>query len=98
VFEVYWTRSAGETCNRLKEDASQEARCKSVRKTIQLLDSNPRHRSLQPHEFRSLKGPKGEKVSEAYAQQNTPAAYRVFWYHGPSAGRITILANTPHPQ
>jgi hypothetical protein len=45
----------------------------------------------------SLKGPKREKVWEAYAEQNTPGAYRVFWYYGPSRGIITIFAITPHP-
>jgi hypothetical protein len=45
----------------------------------------------------SLKGPNGEKVFEAYAEQRTPAAYRVFWYYGPSKGIITIFAITSHP-
>jgi len=44
-----------------------------------------------------LKGPNGEKVFEAYAEQKTPAAYRVFWFYGPSRGKITIFAITPHP-
>ena len=39
----------------------------------------------------------GEKVFEAYAQQRTPGAYRVFWYYGPERGMITIVAITPHP-
>jgi hypothetical protein len=49
------------------------------------------------HEFRSLKGPNGEKVFEAYAQQKTSGAYRVFWYYGPERGMITIVAIAPHP-
>jgi hypothetical protein len=53
--------------------------------------------SLNSHEFRSLKGPNGEKVFEAYAQQKTPGAYRVFWYYGPERGMITIVAIVPHP-
>jgi hypothetical protein len=44
-----------------------------------------------------LKGPQGEKVFEAYAEQSTPAAYRVFWYYGPEENRITVIAITPHP-
>jgi hypothetical protein len=61
------------------------------------LASNPRHNSLQTHKFTSLKGPDGEKVYEAYAEQSTPAAYRIFWYYGPSKGEITIFAITRHP-
>lgn len=61
------------------------------------MESNLRHPSLQSHEFTSLKGPKGEKVFEAYAQQKTPSAYRVFWYYGSQKEQITIVAITAHP-
>ena len=45
------------------------------------------------------------KVFEAYVQQNTPPAYKIFWHYGPDEtdknGKriaiITILAITPHP-
>jgi hypothetical protein len=39
----------------------------------------------------------GEKVWEAYIQNNTPGAYRLFWCYGPGAGQITVIAMTPHP-
>jgi hypothetical protein len=97
LFELEWTEEARGAYNRLKDDASQQKRYKAVRKTIKFLASNPRHNSLETHPYLSLRGPKGEKVFEAYAQQKTPAAYRVFWYYGPSRGIITILAVTPHP-
>jgi hypothetical protein len=61
------------------------------------LETNLHHPSLKTHEFRSLTGPNGEKVFEAYVQQKTPGAYRVFWYYGPERGMITIVAITPHP-
>src|SRR4030043_1088812 len=70
---------------------------KAVRKTLGLLETNLRHPSLQTHKFTSLKGPNGEKVFEAYVQQKTPGAYRVFWYYGPDRNQITIVAITPHP-
>ena len=70
---------------------------KAVRKTLGLLETNLRHPSLQTHEFTSLKGPSGEKVFEAYVQQKTPGAYRVFWYYGPERNQITIVSITPHP-
>lgn len=97
MFELKWTEEARGAYNRLKDNASQQKRYKAVRKTIKFLASNPRHNSLKTHPYMSLRGPKGEKVFEAYAQQKTPAAYRVFWYYGPSRGIITILAITPHP-
>ena len=97
MFELEWTEEASETYNLLKGDVSQKKRYKAVKKTIKFLATNPRHNSLQTHEFMSLKGPTGEKVFEAYAEQRTPAAYRVFWYYGPSRGIITIFAITSHP-
>lgn len=52
---------------------------------------------MYTHKYDSLSGPNGEEVFEAYAENNTPGAYRIFWYYGPSRGMITILAITPHP-
>lgn len=97
MFEIFWTYQSQLDYNRLKFDPSLHKRYRAVKKTIQLLASDPRHNSLQTHEFSSLKGPHREKIFEAYAEQNTPAAYRVFWYYGPSRDQITIIAITRHP-
>ena len=97
MFEVEWTKEAEETYNQLKAELSQKKRYNAVKKTIKFLAENPRHSSLHTHEYFSLKGPNREKVFEAYAEQKTPAAYRVFWYYGPSRGIITVIAITPHP-
>ncbi|MBI2849868.1 MAG: hypothetical protein HYX80_02355 [Chloroflexi bacterium] len=97
MFELVWTREAESTFGKLKSSPSSARQYKAVRKTLELLASNPRHPGLQTHEYVSLEGPNKEKVFEAYAQQNTPAAYRVFWYYGPSRGSIIILAITSHP-
>ncbi len=97
MFDLQWTAQAEETYSLLKASASQKRRYEAVKKAIKFLAADPRHNSLQTHEYTSLKGPNGEKVFEAYAQQKTPSAYRVFWFYGPSKGTITILAITPHP-
>ena len=49
------------------------------------------------HKFSALKGPGGNEVFEAYAENKPPAAWRVFWCYGPDKKQITILAITPHP-
>lgn len=79
--------------------SKQEGLYKQVHKCIQNLLANPKHPSLQTHEYDSLEHPyaPGEKVFEAYAQNRTPGAYRVFWCYGPAKGEITIIAITPHP-
>jgi hypothetical protein len=97
LFDILITDEAREQLNRLKVNKGLSKRYKAVKKTLHLLSQNPRHPGLQTHEFTSLKGPKGEKVFEAYAEQSTPAAYRIFWHYGPGNKEITIIAITPHP-
>ena len=96
LFELEWTDEANAVYQRLKGNPAEKARYKAVKKTLEFLGENPRQPSLQTHPFSSLEGPNGEKVFEAYAQQNTPAAYRVFWYYGPQKGVITVLTITAH--
>jgi hypothetical protein len=76
---------------------NNDPKLKKVRKTLGLLETNPRHPGLSTHQFKSLSGPAGEKVFEAYVEHRTPGAWRVFWYYGPAAGMIRILNITPHP-
>ena len=97
MFDIYLTDAAKNQLERLKKDKGLEKRYDAVKKAIHFLSENPRHKSLQTHEFTSLIGPKGEKIFEAYAEQSTPAAYRIFWYYGPDKKQITIIAVTPHP-
>ena len=59
--------------------------------------TNLRSTGLNTHTFTSLSGPNKEKVFESYVENNTPAAFRVFWYYGPDQGVITIFLITPHP-
>ena len=81
----------------LERDRGLTKRLKAVRKTLGYLESNPRHPSLRTHEYKSLSGISGEKIFEAYAEQSTPAAFRVFWRYGPDKQQITIIAITRHP-
>lgn len=71
---------------------------KKVRKTLGLLETNPRHPSLSTHKYESLTGPNGCAVFEAYVENNTPAAYRVFFYYGPGKKTLTVFDITPHPK
>jgi hypothetical protein len=68
-----------------------------VTKCLGYLQLNPRHPGLNTHKYSDMRGPNGEDVFEAYAQNRTPGAYRVFWYYGPDNREITVLAITPHP-
>lgn len=96
-FFLSFTPTAKANLKELKESAHLMKCFKAVSKALKLLQENPRHPSLQTHEFSSFEGPDGEKVFEAYAQQNTPAAYRIFFFYGHRKGEIIIVAVTPHP-
>lgn len=97
-FELLFTeRAAAHLDALLVADASLAKRRKAVRKALGLLETNPRHPGLSTRKFSSIKGPGGADVLEAYAENQTPAAWRIFWHYGPDKKQITILAITPHP-
>jgi len=89
--------------NRLRKKKAKaspaEGLFKQVEKCVRLLLENPRHPGLNTHEYDSIEHPynETEKVFEAYVQNRTPGAYRLFWCYGPGKSEITILAITPHP-
>ena len=85
--------------SRLTKATKNEGLFKQVHKCLTHLQTNPRHPGLNTHEFHSLENPYEPtgKVFEAYVQNRTPGAYRLFWCYGPATGQITILAITPHP-
>jgi len=84
--------------NKKRKAAKAEGLFKQVDKCVKLLLQDPRHPSLQTHEYDSIPNPydRGAKVFEAYAQNKTPGAYRIFWCYGPAKGEITLIAITPH--
>lgn len=96
MFKIKKTKEAAEDLLELEETKHLYKRLKAVRKTLGLLETNPRHPSLRTHKYETLSNREYE-VFEAYAENNTPGAYRVFWRYGPGAKEITILAITPHP-
>jgi hypothetical protein len=84
---------------KIKKSSQEEGLFKQVAKTVNLLRQNPRHPGLNTHEYDSIANPydKKKKVFEAYAQNKTSGAYRVFWCYGPKEKELTIIAVTPHP-
>jgi len=103
--ELRFKPTANEQLTYLEDTPALKGTLKQVRKTLGYLETNLRAKSLQTHKYESLTRRYGVQVFEAYAQQDTPVAYRVFWHYGPDEidknGKripiITILAITPHP-
>jgi len=81
------------------KSSKAEGLFKQVEKCVRLLIENPKHPGLHTHEYDSIENPfdPKAKVFEAYVQNRTPGAYRLFWCYGPEKGEITIIAITPHP-
>ncbi|CAD5912510.1 hypothetical protein PCC9214_00132 [Planktothrix tepida] len=94
-FRIEFSSSARDSLINLQElDAKKYNK---VLKTLGLMATNLRHPSLKTHKYDTLSGPNGEEIFEAYVENKTPAAFRVFWYYGPDKGVITVIAITPHP-
>jgi len=102
--KLLFTPTAVGQLTALEQAPSTAALLDQVRKAIGYLELDPHHPGLHTHEFTSMSGANGEKIFEAYAQNSTPGAYRIFWHYGPDEIRgkkrtpvITIIAITPHP-
>jgi hypothetical protein len=94
-FKLRFTEEAADALKKLEQ--TDPTKYKKIRKTLGMIEINLRHPSLQTHKYNSITGPNGEAVFEAYVENKTPAAFRVFWYYGPDKQELTILTITPHP-
>jgi|SRR5438046_2126249 len=102
--ELRFTPEGQRNLRDLEAEPAKAAVLKQVRKTLGLMEINLQHPSLNTHKYDSISGPNGEEVFEAYAQNKTPGAYRVFFIYGPdrTEGKkripvLTVIAITRHP-
>jgi len=102
--KLRFTPTADAQLTVLEGEPAQAALLAQVRKALGFLELDPHHPDLHTHEFLSLTGVNGEKIFEAYAQNNAPGAYRIFWHYGPDEIKgkkrtpvLTIVAITRHP-
>jgi hypothetical protein len=96
-FRLHFAGNARNELQALEVNPAQVKRYKAVRAALGKLQNNPRHPGLNNHKYNSKHGENGEEVFEAYAENNTPGAYRVFWHYGPGKDLITVIAITAHP-
>lgn len=97
IFRLIFNDDAKEQFQELESLKHKKAIFNAVCKTLALMETNLRHPSLRTHKYSSLEGPEGEAVFESYVQNNTPGAYRIFWYYGTQKNEITIVSIIPHP-
>ncbi|OGF47201.1 MAG: hypothetical protein A2452_10015 [Candidatus Firestonebacteria bacterium RIFOXYC2_FULL_39_67] len=96
-FKILFSNKADAQLHLIRTSPDLKKRYKAVAKAIGYFKTNPRHPSLNTHEYYTVFGPRGEKIFEAYAENNTPGAHRIFFYYGPQAKEITVFAIVPHP-
>lgn len=97
IFKLKISPQAREQLVHLKNNSSLEKRYKAVNKALDYLKVNPRHSGLNVHLIEKERGPDGAKMWEAYAENNTPGAYRIFFCYGPDKQMISIISILPHP-
>jgi hypothetical protein len=99
MFQLKFTKAARDHLLEIEQSPAKAGLCKQVKKSLGYLQTDPKHPSLNTHPYEVIENPinPNEKVFEAYAQNQTPGAYRIFWCYGPNKKQITIIAITPHP-
>ena len=96
-FEIAFSIEADDQLRALENQPHLIKRLKAVSKALAFLESNPRHPGLKTHKYATKSCSDGTEIFEAYAENNTPGAYPIFWRYGPGKDVITIIAITPHP-
>lgn len=98
MFDLEFSETALAQFRALERDRANERHFKAVKKALKFLMQNPRHPALNTHEWVSERCPHGDKLWEAYAENCTSGAYRIFFCYTPGKrGAIQIQAITPHP-
>ena len=95
-FKLIFSPRAAQRLFELENDQSKRGLLKQVTKALGFLKENPRHPSLRTHKYKEFSEYYDKEVFEAYVQQHTPGAYRIFFYYS-TKGEITIIAITSHP-
>lgn len=74
-------------------------RYKKVKKALKLLKENPAYPGLNAHKHNALRGraPDRSDMWVAYVENNTPSAWRIFYFHDSrDPGLIYVTSIEPH--
>lgn len=97
-FKLTFTALANAQLDELEADAGQSVQLRAVRRALGHLERDPNHPSLNVHPWKGEDCVHGKTLFEAYAQNKTPGAYRIFFCYVPGErGTILVAAITPHP-
>ncbi len=77
-FKIVRTQTVIERMDEVEKTASKKLR--KINKTLGLLANDPHHPGLHTHK-RGEESPTGQATWQSYVENNTPSAWRVFWYY-----------------
>lgn len=97
LFSLELTETASKKLSFLAGNPVHQKAYKATLKALAYLEQNPKHPGLHTHKYESLSRKYGCPIFEAYAQNNTPGAYRIFWHYGPEKDSIRVLDIVEHP-
>ena len=81
----------------LQQNRGQQKRFKAVCSALKKMRDNLRHPGLNTHPLKGMLCPHKKTLFEAYAENNTPAAYRILWCYDPSNTDTVIVTQIiPH--
>lgn len=89
VFKLRFTSQANEVIKGIRDPK----RLKKVLSALGKLETDPRHPGLQSHPYRTFFGPGGEQLWESYVEQNTPNAWRIWWYYSQGEQAVIIVTD-----
>lgn len=96
-FELNMSDEAERGLAELEGNPANAARLRKVINTLARIEQNPRHPGLNTHQYMGRKGPHGETVWQAYVENRTPGAWRIWFSYGPGREVISIITIGPHP-
>ncbi len=77
---------------------TDQRKYKKVVRCLAKLAQDPSYPGLASHRYEVIKNPYGdEDIWESYVENDTPSAWRVWWFYGPDRGEITVVDLGPHP-
>jgi hypothetical protein len=98
AFKLAFGPNAVAVMSRLRADQAQAKRLKAVEKALGLMQVSLRHQALNTHKYEGTKCPHKMDLFEAYAENSTPGAYRIFFCYDPDLRETLLIVDVcAHP-
>ena len=95
MFEIVIVPSVQAVIDELEK--RDRPRHRKVLKCFARLAEDPRYQGLHSHPFTALNDQFGQVIWESYVENQTPSAWRAWWFYGLAEGSITVVLLGPHP-